>query len=308
MFMTEREKLTQTIADPAVIRYFYLDQDVVDVMRIMDGLQLTISESQDEVPFNAQVKGYVSATDSTGDPWIIKAVASDDEMVFHRSCLIAYLLDHETGTLAAPTTAVLIGGKRYRATKVVKKGLQISSYNYLEVPFINLLRADLINRWVYFDEDRNPNNYLVITNARNEPFLVAIDYDKADLMSSTMKITGTKPRFGWLRAEKTRFLTLLRPDHFEGLSIEIFDDRLKAFRALTKERLLTLTTGAFGSFGKQPGVLAEQVANNLDERIRYVDEYFRSMFGAASDATTSNPDSDYSAFGASFMAMHGRRK
>ena len=92
------------------------------------------------------------------------------------------------GTLAAPTTLVYIGGKPYRATKVVRSSIQISSYNYLEQPFIDILRADLVNRWLYFDEDRNPNNYLVIHNKANRPFVVAIDYDKADLESEVMEL------------------------------------------------------------------------------------------------------------------------
>jgi len=306
--MSEREKLAGLLSDPALIQYFYLDKSVQQVLEFLDSMQLTITESQDEVPFNAQVKGYQAAQDQNGDPWIIKSVPNDEEMLYQRSCMLAYLLDHETGTLAAPTTALLIKGKRYRATKVVKKSVQISSYNYLEAPFINLLRADLINRWIYFDEDRNPNNYLVITNAKNKPFLVAIDYDKADILASAMKITGMPDKFGWHRAEKTRFLTLLRPEHFEGLSIAAFDHRLTAFRSISKESLLALARGAFLSYSKEPEAVAQRVAQNILERCDYVDHYFRSMFLSVADTKSANTDTDYSAFGPSFMAMHNKKK
>jgi len=306
--MSEREKLAGLLGDPGLIKYFYLDKSVQQVLEFLDTLQLTVTESQDEVPFNAQVKGYQAAQDQNGDPWIIKSVLTDEEMLYQRSCMIAYLLDHETGTLAAPTTALLINGKKYRATKVVKKSVQISSYNYLEAPFINLLRADLVNRWIYFDEDRNPNNYLVITNSKNKPFLVAIDYDKADILASAMKITGMPDKFGWLRAEKTRFLTLLRPEHFEGLSIAAFDHRLTAFRSVTKDNLLFLARGAFRSYSKDAEQIAEQVTRNILGRCDYVDRYFRSMFMSVAETKSVNTDTDYSAFGPSFMAMHNKKK
>lgn len=306
--MTEREKLAQHIGDRDIIGSFYLDKSVTEVMAYLDNIALSIGTSQDDVPFNAQVKGYLAAHDPDGEPWIIKAVANEEEMVYHRACMMAYLLDHATGTMAAPTTAVLIAGKRYRATKVVKRSVQISSYNYLEAPFINLLRADLINRWIYFDEDRNPNNYLVITNAKNAPFLVAIDYDKADLMAPTMKITGLPEKFGWLRAEKTRFLTLLRPEHFDGLSIAAFDHRLTAFQTIGKDTILGLARAVFAGHTKDAEALAQTLTSNIVQRTEYVDQYFRSMFKSVAETKSENSDSDYSAFGASFMAMHNKKK
>ncbi len=306
--MGEREKLASALGDPELIRYFYLEKSAQQVVEYLDSMQLTLVESQDDVPFNAQVKSYLAAKDEKGDPWIIKPVLNDEEMLYHRACMMAYLLDHETGTLAAPTTAVLIKGKKYRVTKVVQRSVQISSYNYLEIPFINILRADLINRWIYFDEDRNPNNYLVITNSKNAPFVVAIDYDKADLLSEAMKITGMSDKFGWLRAEKTRFLTLLRPEHFDGISISTFEDRLAAFHAISKEQLTGLAKISFAAYTKDVSAVANMVVGNIMRRREYVENYFRTMFKSVEDTKNSCTDTDYSAFGASFMAMHNKKK
>lgn len=306
--MGNYEKLIADVGDEDVIRYFYLDKSARETLECLDSMKLTLSESQDDVPFNAQVKGYLGAHEENGDPWIVKPVSNDEDMLYHRSCLMAFLLDRETGTLAAPTTALLIDGKKYRVTKVVRHAMQISSYNYLEAPFIDMLRADLVNRWIYFDEDRNPNNYLVITNKHNKPFLVAIDYDKADLMSTAMKITGTPGKFGWLRTEKTRFLTLLRPEHFEGVSICAFEDRLLAFTGISKESLLSLSRAVFSAWTTDPDVVVARVVSNILNRREYVDTYFRSMFKSAAETVDPCHDQDYSAFGQSFLDMHNKNK
>ena len=305
--MDEQEKLAVEVGDPDIVRYFFLNKKTPEVVDHLNELQLTLSTSQDDVPFNAQVKSYAGAYDQDGDLWIVKPVASAEEMLYHRACEMAYLLDHRTGTFAAPTTAVLIKGKRYRATKVVPKSVQISSYNYLEEPFINLLRVDLINRWIFFDEDRNPNNYLVITNSKNRQFMVAIDYDKADMLSEAMKITGLPGKFGWLRTEKTRFLTLLRPENFEGISIDEFEGRLCAFAAVSREELAEMGRKVFAGFCDDPSAMAHRVAENIIRRREYVDTYFRSMFKIHVETKDSCQDSEYSAFGQSFLDMHKRK-
>lgn len=304
--MDSREQLSQEIGDPAIIRYYYLDRTTKELAIFLNNLHLTLLSAQDEVPFNAQVKSYLAARDEENHLWLIKPVLSKEEMLFHRSCELAYLLDHRTGTLAAPTTALYIEGKPYRATKAVQKFMQISSYDYLEEPFISILRLDLINRWIYFDEDRNPNNYLVITNAKNRPFIVAIDYDKADMLAEHMKITGTPEKFGWIRTEKTRFLTLLRPDNFERLSIEDFSCRLSAFESITFEELRDLALIVFDGFCDNPAAQAESVARHLIERRDYVLSYFRTMFKPRCE-TPSCQDDEYAALGKSFLDMHKRK-
>lgn len=306
--MDERERLAADVSDAEIERYFYLNMKTSDVVDYLDGLRLKLSNSQADVPFNAAVKGYAGAQDHDGDQWIVKPVATGEEMLYHRACELAYILDHRTGTLAAPTSAILIGGKRYRVTKVVPHSVQISSYNYMEAPFINILRADLVNRWIFFDEDRNPNNYLVITNARNKQFVVVIDYDKADMLSESMKITGSNDKFGWLRAERTRFLTLLRPENFEGVSIEEFEPRLRAFGSVSKQEMVLLAKKIFNGFCADPESIAAKVADNIVKRRDYVDTYFRSMFKSKIETKNVSNEEDYSAFGKSFLDMHNRKK
>ena len=78
----------------------------------------------------------------------------------------------------------------------------------------------------------------MVRNRKEKPFVVVIDYDKADLASENMKITGDPDKFGWFRTEKTRFLSPLRPPNFEGVPIDVFENRLKEMASLTREELL----------------------------------------------------------------------
>jgi hypothetical protein len=306
--MDERGKLAESIGDADLIEYFYLKIPALELLGRLDSIALRITDSQDAVPFNAQVKGYIGAVDEAGHPWILKPAQSATEILYHRLCGLAYLLDHSLGTLAAPTTLVRIGGKPFRATKVVRNCIQISSYDYLSQPFVDILRADLVNRWLYFDEDRNPNNYLVIHNKANRPFVVAIDYDKADLEAEKMKITGNPEKFGWFRQEKTRFLTLLRPDHFQGIGIEIFDARLKALMAIPEEEISALALGLVEGYAKDATAYAAQITSNLLARRAYIDEYFRRMIKPAAQVENISHDSDYLMFGSSFLSAYGDKK
>jgi hypothetical protein len=306
--MDDREQLALNINDSTVSRSFYLDIDTASALTRMDSLKVEIIKAQKDIPFNAEVKGYMGAIDSDGDPWILKPTLSKEETLYHRICTLAFLLDHRMGTLSAPTSVCVIGGKEYRAVKVVKNSIQISSYNYMDRPFIEWLRADLINRWLYFDEDRNPNNYLVIRNKKEEPFVVAIDFDKADFECTTMKITGTEDKFGWIRTEKTRFLTLLRPDNFFGVSIDTFEPRLKAMMSMQRSEIESLAFRLVDGYSKDAKALAAKLADNLDMRRRYIDEYFRRMFKSQGETKNVSNSDDYSMFGASFLSAYGNNK
>ena len=306
--MDEREKLAVEIGDPELVHYFYLDMATLDLVGRLDGLSMRLTETQDAVPFNAQVKGYFGGEDEEGHPWILKPAADSKEILYHRLCGLAYLLDHRMGTLAAPTTLVRIGGKPYRAIKVVRNAIQISSYNYLEQPFVDIFRADLVNRWLYFDEDRNPNNYLVIHNAANRPFVVAIDYDKADLEAERMKITGIPDKFGWQRSEKTRFLTLLRPEHFQSVPLCVFEPRLLALSAIPESEIRSLARRLLAGCVENSEEYAEKIAANLIARRAYIDDYFRKMFKSASETKDISHNDDYSAFGQSFLDMYKDKK
>ena len=306
--MDERERLAAEIGDEDIIDYFYLRRGAEEVLDLLENLDVKLSTSQDEVPFNAQVKGYFGAVDAAGHPWILKPAVDPKEILYHRICTLSYLLDHFMGCLSAPTTVFKINGKYWRATKVVRHAMQISSYDYLDQPFINWLRADLVNRWVSFDEDRNPNNYLVIHNKSTKPFLVAIDFDKDDFTATHMKITGNPDKFGWHRAEKTRFLTLLRPENFDGIPIETFDARLSALMAIPEDALARIARRLVEGWSEDSAALSTTLVSNLLARRAYVNDYFRKMFKPASETANIGNDSDYSMFGASFVAMHQGKK
>jgi hypothetical protein len=169
----------------------------------MDGLRVELTESQDDVPFNAQVKSYFGAKDDDGHPWILKPAASPEEVLYHRMCAMVYLMDHETGTLAAPTTVFHVGGKPYAH----EGGAQRHADFLLRLPagsFIDILRADLVNRWIYCDEDRNPNNYLVINNSQTRPFVAAHRLRQGGSHDRGDENNGKPGKFGWHRLEKTR--------------------------------------------------------------------------------------------------------
>ncbi len=306
--MDEQKKLVLEAADKEIIQYYYLGIDSLALAELLNKLKLKLSDSQDIVPFNAQVKSYLGAIDQEGDAWIVKPVSSAEEMLFHRSSQLAFLLDHRTGTLAAPTAAVKIDGKPFRATKVVPHAMQISSYDYLKPPFLEILRADLINRWIFFDEDRNPNNYLVINNSKNKQFVVVIDYDKADMLSTSMKITGTQDKFGWQRAEKTRFLTLLKPDNFEGVSIDAFEGRLSSFNSISKKELADLASLCFRGYCNDEEKLVKDTVESLLKRRDYVNTYFRSIFKSKEETENTSHDEEYLLFGKSFMDMHKKNQ
>lgn len=306
--MDERERLAADIKDQEWVDYFYLQMGAEEVLDRLEALSVNLTDSQDAVPFNAQVKGYFGALDEAGHIWILKPATDPKEILYHRTCALAYLLDHWTGTLSAPTTVFRIDGKVFRATKVVPHAMQISSYDYLDQPFINVLRADLVNRWIYFDEDRNPNNYLVIHNKGNLPFLVAIDFDKADFSSELMKITGNPDKFGWVRGEKTRFLTLLRPDNFTNIPIEVFDARLRSFMNIPEEAIARVCRRLVEGWCNDPTDVSMRLTANILARRSYVDRYFRSMFRPACEIEKDCQDTDYSMMGASFLAMHKGKK
>ena len=306
--MDDRERLSKSIDDDAIIRSFYLDMKTKDVLTKIDSLSIRIAEVQKDIPFNAEVKGYIGAVDTDGEPWILKPALSREDSLYHRICTLAFLMDHWMGTLSAPTTVCTINGKKYRAVKVVKNSIQISSYNYMDSPFIEWLRMDLINRWLYFDEDRNPNNYLVIRNKAEKPFVVAIDFDKADFETTTMKISGTEGKFGWKRTEKTRFLTLFRPENFEGVPIESFDSRLKAMMAIPKDEIMNLAKRLVNGYCDDANMMATTLATNIESRRQYIDKYFRKMFKLQSETRNTSNSDDYSMFGASFLSTYGGNK
>ena len=290
-------RLINNVMDENLIDYYYLKYSVKDLYDKLHGLEFELVSDKSFVPFNAQLRDYSGAIDNEKSKWIAKKI-DKSELYDHLLFEIAYYIDFMMQTLAIPSITVKIDEEYYRISKLVI-GMQIGSYNYIEKPFLKVLTNDLINRWLYFDEDRNPNNYMVIHNSKNRPLIVAIDYNKADLNSTGMKITGAEDKFGWFRQEKTRFLTLLKPSNFENLSIDNFEYRLELMMGLKADDISEICTKVFrehfGDFKEKSAL----ITSNLLKRREYINNYFRKWFKEKKE--DDNKNSAYKDLGKSFL-------
>ena len=309
-FMSEKYtnmNIADTIIDQEIRDYFYLDMGIDELIDKMQNLNLSHLGDDKLTPFFAKVRGYTGAIDEEGFSWLVKEI-SEKEAPSHNIQEAAFYIDFLLKTPAAPTVLFQQNGKIYRATKQVTSAMQIGSYNYLQEPYIKMLANDLLNRWLFFDEDRNPNNYLVKHDSDREPFIIVIDYNKADLETQEMKITGTSEHFGWHREEQTRFLTLLKPENFENLSLNDFEQRLTLMTSLTKEQLYSCCKKIFSTgFIEDPVETADQISKNILERVKYLNEYFRTWFKEQDKVKEKEVDDRYSGLGQSFLDYYKRK-
>ena len=303
----EEEKSKFGVMDEKVRACLYLDLSIDALLEKMGTLQLEDIREDKDIPFFAQVRGYWGAKDPEGGSWLVKKV-DEEEANPHKAQEIAYYMDFMLGTLAAPTVLIIQDGVFYRATKTIKSAMQIGSYNYLEEPFKTILANDLINRWLFFDEDRNPNNYLVGHDVDSKPFVVVIDYNKADLLVRGMKISGTDQKFGWQRKEKTRFLTLLKPDSFSNMCIDDFEQRLSALMNIEADKIREVCRKTY-SFFTGPGreETVKLITSNLLERREYINNYFRKWFKPRDLEQEKKEDDRYAGLGQSFLDYYKRK-
>jgi hypothetical protein len=294
--------ISDTIQDQNIRDYFYLDLSIDQLIDKMNKIELKDIGNDELIPFWAKVRGYTGGVDKNGDTWLIKAIPQENG-ASHKIQEIAYYIDFILKTPSAPTTVLQQNGIIYRATKQALNAMQLGSYNYLQKPFIKMLANDLLNRWLFFDEDRNPNNYLVKYDNDNEPFIIAIDYNKADLETKEMKILGLENRFGWNREEKTRFLTLLKPENFDSLCIEDFEQRLLLMTALDESKIIDISTKVFSYSGliDDHRATAKMISDNLIKRINYLDHYFRKWFKKRDETQEKEADDRYAGLGQSFV-------
>ena len=137
-----------------------------------------------KVPFFAEVRDYVGAAEKA-DPenrWIVKQVSEEDALGAAMGS-ICFFLDFFTKTISAPTAVTRIGGKLYKAAKIITKTEHLSGTSYTGIPQLKeQLILDLVNRWIYCDEDRNPNDYMIRRTSRGDQVLIAIDFSNVDLL------------------------------------------------------------------------------------------------------------------------------
>lgn len=293
-------KLLKCVHDNELIHYYYLNYSIDELIERLHSLKFSlVIGDKSFVPFNAQLRDYIGAVDNENNKWLAKKV-NKNELFDHILFELAYYIDFMMQTLAIPSLLVEINNEYYRIAKLVH-GIQIGSYNYIKNPFLKVLTNDLINRWLYFDEDRNPNNYMVIHNSKNEPLVVAIDYNKVDLKTTTMKITGNDEKFGWFRQEKTRFLTLLKPSNFENLTIDNFNFRLDLMMCIKENKLRDICMKLFKNYFDDYASRSEKIVSNILKRRVYINAYFKKWFKTTTKK--SNETSDYSGLGKSFLKI-----
>jgi hypothetical protein len=232
-----------------------------------------------KIPFFAEVRDYVGACerDSPHLRWMVKEVSEEDSLGAAMGS-ICFFLDFFTESISAPAVVTRIEGKSFKATKIITKAEQLTGANYTEIPQLKeQLLLDLVNRWIYCDEDRNPNNYMIHYTTRGDSVVIAIDFSNVDLLFPGTKIKGRAESFGWERMEKTRYLTPLKAEHFHGYDMEFFDMRFDAFARVGRKMLLELCKGCL-RFQPRHATLARTVTDNLLKRIEYVHTYFSSQF------------------------------
>ncbi len=252
------------------------------------------------------MRDYVGAAERA-DPqahWIVKAIAEEDALAPAMGA-ICFFLDFFTHTISAPTVITRIDGALYKATRVITHAEQLTGANYTDIPQLKeQLVLDLVNRWIYCDEDRNPNNYMIRYTSRNDQVIIAIDFSNVDLLHPGTKITGHAKAFGWERSEKTRYLTPLKVEHFLGYDMRFFDMRFDGFRSLGKKMLLDLCKACL-RFHPEKARLAKTMADNILLRVDYVFDYFSSKFPRE---VIAEKEDKYSDMGQTFTRIYKEKR
>ncbi|NJL72335.1 MAG: serine/threonine protein phosphatase, partial [Candidatus Competibacteraceae bacterium] len=232
-------KVAAFVRDPEIISTLELETPVETLLTSYTEDDFLQIDSAMRVPFFAEIRNYSGAREraNPGAKWIIKKIDETGQRQTEMA-MICYLVDHMVKALSAPSIITKIGDQFYKATKVIPRSEQLSGANYTEIVQLKeQLMLDLINRWIYCDEDRNPNNYMIKYNSRNAQLVIAIDFLNVDLVTEGAKIEGLPDQFGWSRLEKTRYLTPLKVENFLIYDMTFFNQRFDYFRKLDVKAL-----------------------------------------------------------------------
>ncbi len=235
---------------------------------------LSIDESI-RIPFFAETRDYIGAREKD-DPnavWIVKTM-QDADIMNAEMATICFFLDIYTHTISAPQVITKIDGAVYKATRLIRKAEQLTGAHYTERKQLKeQLLLDIVNRWMYFDEDRNPNNYMIKYNSRNDQIVIAIDFLNTDLLTSEIKIKGAQDKFGWERMEKTRYLTPLKSENCTEYSIDFFNIRFNRFRKLSIRFIEDLCKKIL-RLNPEKNSMSKTIARNIVGRVDYLYTYF----------------------------------
>ena len=88
----EKEKPKFDVMDEKLRAYLYLDLSIDALIEKMGTLHLLDIRENKDIPFFAQVRGYLGAKDSEGGSWLVKKVDMQ-EANLHKAQEIAYYVD-----------------------------------------------------------------------------------------------------------------------------------------------------------------------------------------------------------------------
>jgi hypothetical protein len=287
------------VYDEELIRLLCFDQVFDELLDRYTRDDFLIVDSGTNIPFFAEIRNYRGAIEAAEpkNKWLVKPIKGNDQIMTEMS-MVVYFIDLFTRTLSVPVIITKIDGVMYRATKLISKAEQLSGANYTVYPeLIEQLALDMINRWIFYDEDRNPNNYLIRYNSQNRNLILAIDFGNCDLLFEEMKIKGLSKQFGWQRKEKTRYLTPLKSEHFLRYDMEFFNLRFESFEKLEATQLRNLASKVL-RFQPDKDRYAEIIARNIIRRRNYVQKYFAAQIPARRQESDT-----HSAMGKSFQTM-----
>ena len=298
------------------LKDFLFDSDIIETLNVnIPAAKLLPYYCTDEilemdgsmrVPFFAEIRNYTGAKekDHPEVKWIVKKIDQEGQRQTEMAT-ICYFTDLLVKTLSAPTIITTIGGEYYKATKVISRSEQLSGANYTEIVELKeQLMLDLVNRWIYCDEDRNPNNYMIKYNSKNNQIVISIDFLNVDLIFEGIKIEGTAEQFGWSRLEKTRYLTPLKIENFLIYDMTFFNMRFSPFRELDQASLETICADIL-RHNPNRGELAKKISSNLIKRIDYVYNYFNGKFPLESP---KHDEGKYSDMGKAFTDIYNKFK
>jgi hypothetical protein len=294
------------LRDDDLIGLLYADRGYPDLLAGLSVDDFLSIDQTLKVPFFAEVRDYLGARERENPKgtWIVKPIEGEGALQAAMGS-ICYFLDFYSHTVSAPTIVTKIGGRLHKATKIITKAEQLTGANYTDIPRLKeQLLLDLINRWIYCDEDRNPNNYMIRYTSKNEEVVIAIDFSNVDLLYEGIKIKGNEKKFGWDRMEKTRYLTPLKVEHFLGYDMQFFNMRLNGFKSVGRKMLADLAKTCL-RFQPDRSVLARKIADNILQRIEYVREYFKGKFPAV---LKSGQEKKYEDMGKTFRKIYGKEE
>lgn len=299
MEKTKYDDIKNFVKDDDLLKLLCYDKSFDELLDIFVKDDFLKIKTEMKIPFFAEIRNYKGAfeVESPDSQWLVKPISGKD-VIESEMAMIAFFLDLFTHSLSVPVIVTKIDNVFYKATKLILKAEQLSGANYTVYPeLIEQLLLDTINRWIYFDEDRNPNNYLIRYNSINRNLVLAIDFGNCDLLDKDIKIKGLSKGFGWQKKEKTRYLTPLKSDNFLSYDIEFYDIRFKYFKELTGKFLFSLCNKAL-RFDPDRSTYANTITNNVLRRTSYLYKYFHAKIPEKIEAKQ-----DYNAMGKTFQQM-----